>query len=56
MDVKYIDVVRAQLLERRLNGDVHRLDIVPRVVHLLLNFLGIFLEDCRVLFAPPRKI
>ena len=28
MDVKYIDVVRAQLLERRLDRVVHRLGVV----------------------------
>ena len=35
MDVEDVDVVRAQLLERRLERDRHRLDVVTHVVHLL---------------------
>lgn len=39
VDVEDVDVVRAQLLERRVEGDRHRLDAVPDVVHLLRDVL-----------------
>ena len=56
MDVEDVDVVRAQLLERRLDGDVQRLDIVSGVVRLLLDVLSISLEVGCVLFAFPRAM
>ena len=39
VDVENIDVARAQLLEGRLDGDVHRLNVVARVVRFLRNVL-----------------
>ena len=49
VDVEDIDVARAQFLEGRLDGDVHRLDVVARVVRFLRNVCGRPLEVRRVL-------
>ncbi len=41
VDVEDVDVVRAQLLERRFEGDDHRLDAVPDILHLLRDGLPV---------------
>ena len=51
MEVEDVDVGRAQFLQRRLDGQVHRLEVVARIVHFLLNFARRPLEVCRVLSA-----
>ena len=48
MNVENVDVVRAQLLEGRLDGDVHGLDAVPGVRRHLGQVLAV-LEVDRVL-------
>ena len=49
VDVEDIDVARPELLEGRLDGDVHRLDVVARVVRFLRNVRRRPLEVGRVL-------
>ena len=49
MDVEDIDIAGAQFLEGRLDGDVHRLDIVAHVMRLLRNVLRRPLKGRRVL-------
>ena len=53
VDVEDIDVARAELLERGLDGEVHGLDDVARVVHFLLNVFCCPCEVRRVLCRPP---
>ena len=49
MQVEDIDVVGSELLEGSMNGNMHRFEVVARVMHLLLDVLRRSLEVRRVL-------
>ena len=44
MDVEDVDVVGAELLEGSMNRNMHRFEVVARVMHLLLDVLRRSLE------------
>ena len=49
--VQDVDVVGAELLQRVLNGEVHRLHVVPGVMDLLLHIVRAPLVVRRVLMS-----